>query len=88
MLTRWRTSTDVPWALRAFGLLTVLAGLVVVVVAFAQFVVEGRGTPASVTPTEELVVGCLYRWVRNLMYIAVAARHPGRRPYGAGLPRR
>ena len=41
--------------------------------AFARFVVEGIGTPAPVAPTEHLVVGGLYRHVRNPMYVAVAA---------------
>ena len=41
--------------------------------AFARFVVEGVGTPAPVAPTNELVVGGLYRYVRNPMYLAVAA---------------
>jgi protein-S-isoprenylcysteine O-methyltransferase Ste14 len=41
--------------------------------AFARFVSEGLGTPAPVAPTEHLVVGGLYRYVRNVMYIAVTA---------------
>jgi protein-S-isoprenylcysteine O-methyltransferase Ste14 len=38
-----------------------------------RFVVEGLGTPAPVAPTEHLVVGGLYRYVRNPMYVAVAS---------------
>ena len=41
--------------------------------AFARFVLEGGGTPAPVAPTERLVVGGLYRHVRNPMYVAVGA---------------
>ena len=41
--------------------------------AFARFVTEGTGTPAPVAPTQQLVVGGLYRYVRNPMYLAVAA---------------
>jgi protein-S-isoprenylcysteine O-methyltransferase Ste14 len=41
--------------------------------AFLRFVVEGVGTPAPVAPTQQLVVGGLYRYVRNPMYLAVAA---------------
>ena len=41
--------------------------------AFVRFVVEGLGTPAPVAPTEHLVVGGAYRYVRNPMYLAVTA---------------
>ena len=54
-----------------------LAGLAVAVAAFVQFVREGRGTPAPVAPTEELVIGGLYRYVRNPMYVAVASMIAG-----------
>jgi protein-S-isoprenylcysteine O-methyltransferase Ste14 len=52
------------------GVLLVLA-IVVLVRAFARFVMEGRGTPAPVAPPERLVVGGDYRFVRNPMYLAV-----------------
>jgi protein-S-isoprenylcysteine O-methyltransferase Ste14 len=42
-----------------------------------RLVVEGRGTPAPVAPTERLVVGGLYRHVRNPMYVAVTATIAG-----------
>src|SRR6478736_5379127 len=73
LISRWQADADVPLVLRAVGVALVAAGLVVVVVAFAQFVLEGRGTPAPIAPTERLVVGGLYRWVRNPMYLAVAS---------------
>ena len=41
--------------------------------AFVRFVTEGSGTPAPVAPTQHLVVGGLYRYVRNPMYLAVLA---------------
>ncbi|MFI5690829.1 methyltransferase family protein [Kribbella sp. NPDC051586] len=47
------------------------AGAFVVLRAFVRFVREGRGTPAPVAPTEELVVGGDYRFVRNPMYVGV-----------------
>jgi protein-S-isoprenylcysteine O-methyltransferase Ste14 len=39
--------------------------------SFARFALEGLGTPAPVAPTERLVVGGIYRHVRNPMYVAV-----------------
>ena len=55
------------------GLVVVALGLAALVACFVQFVREGHGTPAPITPTEKLVVGGLYRWVRNPMYLAVGA---------------
>ena len=55
------------------GAVLTAAGVVVLVQAFARFVREGLGTPAPVAPTETLVVGGLYRYVRNPMYLAVLA---------------
>jgi protein-S-isoprenylcysteine O-methyltransferase Ste14 len=61
------------WAAPRFwpGLVLVAAGAFVVLRAFVRFVREGRGTPAPIAPTEELVVGGDYRFVRNPMYVGV-----------------
>jgi protein-S-isoprenylcysteine O-methyltransferase Ste14 len=72
LLTGWRTSGAPVW-LQAFGWVVLGAGAAVLLEAFARFVLEGVGTPAPVAPTEKLVVGGLYRYVRNPMYLAVAA---------------
>src|SRR5690242_2503514 len=75
LITRWHSDAP-PWA-AVIGAVVVVAGSALVVAAFVQFVVGGRGTPAPVAPTEELVVGGLYRWVRNPMYVGVAGAIAG-----------
>ena len=72
LLTDW-DSADPPLALRLAGGVLIAAGTAVLLSAFARFVIEGVGTPAPVAPPEHLVVGGLYRHVRNPMYVAVAA---------------
>ena len=71
-LTGWEAGSTWP-PLQVLGALLVAAGAVVLVDAFVRFVVEGIGTPAPVAPTQRLVVGGLYRYVRNPMYLAVGA---------------
>lgn len=91
-ITGWRTHTPLWTPVRALGALLITAAAPVLVAAFTRFVVEGRGTPAPLAPTERLVVGGLYRHVRNPMYVAVIAAitgqaavlgHPGLLWYGA-----
>src|SRR5688500_4521977 len=72
-LTGWETGGDWSLPLRLAGVALIAAGGVFLVHAFARFVVEGLGTPAPVAPTRHLVVGGVYRYVRNPMYLAVAA---------------
>ena len=55
------------------GVALLAAGVIVLVHAFIGFVAEGDGTPAPVAPTRQLVIGGLYRYVRNPMYLAVVA---------------
>jgi protein-S-isoprenylcysteine O-methyltransferase Ste14 len=79
-------SNDPPTVLVVIGALLIVAGAGVLLHAFARFVLEGIGTPAPVAPTEQLVVGGAYRWVRNPMYLAVAAMIGGQALIFASWP--
>ncbi len=72
LLTGW-DSNDPPVALRVAGVALIVAGAGFLLHAFARFVLEGIGTPAPVAAPGRLVVGGVYRYVRNPMYIAVTA---------------
>jgi protein-S-isoprenylcysteine O-methyltransferase Ste14 len=70
--TNWE-STEPAVVFVVLGSLLVVAGALVLLHAFARFVMEGIGTPAPVAPTEHLVIGGAYRFVRNPMYLAVGS---------------
>ena len=74
LLTGWSlppTSTTSLMVRGCIAAVAVLSGLVVLIGAFVRFVREGSGTPAPVAPTERLVIGGMFRFVRNPMYVAV-----------------
>jgi protein-S-isoprenylcysteine O-methyltransferase Ste14 len=89
-LTGWQVRHPAPpWAwtpLRVAGVALLAAGAVVLVQAFVRFVAEGVGTPAPIAPTQQLVVGGPYRYVRNPMYLAVTAAIVGQ-ALALGQPR-
>jgi protein-S-isoprenylcysteine O-methyltransferase Ste14 len=62
-----------PLALQVLGAALLLAGLGALAHTVIRFATEGLGTPFPAAPTEKLVVGGLYRYVRNPMYLAVIA---------------
>jgi protein-S-isoprenylcysteine O-methyltransferase Ste14 len=72
LLTGWE-SRSWPWPVRVMGALLLAAAVAALLSAFARFAREGIGTPAPIAPTQRLVVGGLYRYVRNPMYVAVAS---------------
>jgi protein-S-isoprenylcysteine O-methyltransferase Ste14 len=53
------------------GWLLIIPGAAILLDSFARFAFEGRGTPAPILPTQQLVVTGLFRYVRNPMYLAV-----------------
>src|SRR5918994_1129494 len=60
LLTRWQAHESLPYywgPVRMIGMILLLAGLIVLVGAFARFVMVGLGTPAPVAAPERLVVG-------------------------------
>jgi len=57
--------------IRWFGAALIALGVPLLLDSFARFALQGRGTPAPVLPTEQLVVTGLYRYVRNPMYVGV-----------------
>jgi protein-S-isoprenylcysteine O-methyltransferase Ste14 len=71
----WQVREPLPyWApMRLIGVMLLTAGLIALIQAFARFVVEGLGTPVPVAAPDRLVVGGLYRYVRNPMYVAALA---------------
>ena len=71
-LTGWHGGAPYPLPRRAGGAVLLAVGVLALVHAFARFVIEGTGTPAPTAPTQ-LVIGGLYRYVRNPMYLAVLA---------------
>ena len=75
LLTGWQLRDPLPYWLpmRVLGVILLFAGLTVLIQAFVRFVVEGLGTPAPISPPERLVVGGVYRYIRNPMYVAVLA---------------
>jgi protein-S-isoprenylcysteine O-methyltransferase Ste14 len=72
-LTGWRAGAAYPAPARIAGAALTASGAAALLAAFAQFAIQGRGTPAPSAPTEDLVVRGLYRYVRNPMYLAVLA---------------
>lgn len=75
LLSGWRMADPFPLygPVRVVGAVVLVASVGFLVNAFVRFVAEGLGTPAPTAPTERLVVGGIYRYLRNPMYVAVVA---------------
>ena len=79
LLTRWEVAAPIPGGVPAqiAGALLIGAGAAVIANSFVHFAVEGIETPAPFAPPKRMVVGGLYRYVRNPMYVSVAAAVAG-----------
>ncbi|MFD9898216.1 methyltransferase family protein [Mesorhizobium sp. NPDC059025] len=71
ILDRYRLPLSTSLACIVIGCILIAVAVLVLLHSFARFALEGLGTPAPVAPTEKLVVGGIYRHVRNPMYVAV-----------------
>lgn len=64
---------DLEWnstAIQYVGLVFIFPGAVAYLWCSGSFVIHAKGTPIPFTPTKELVVTGLYKFVRNPLYIA------------------
>jgi protein-S-isoprenylcysteine O-methyltransferase Ste14 len=79
LLTHWKVQRPVPGGLPAqcAGVLLIGAGAVAITSSFVRFAVEGIGTPAPFAETKHLVVGGFYGFMRNPIYVALAAAITG-----------
>jgi protein-S-isoprenylcysteine O-methyltransferase Ste14 len=68
---RYHLSLSVVPGFVVVGAILIVAAAVLLLHAFTRFALEGLGTPAPIAPTEKLVIGGIYRHVRNPMYVAV-----------------
>ena len=71
LITHWQAGAAYPLAARAIGLILIVAGGIVTVWTFVNFVTEGRGTPWPTDPptSRKVMVGGPYRYVRNPLYV-------------------
>ena len=61
----------VPLGWLAAGLVLIAGGVAALLTCVVDFARRGRGTPFPLDPPRHLVVGGLYQYVRNPMYVAI-----------------
>ena len=67
--SRYLYSFDIG-VLRYLGICFIVFGIIIDILCSIGFVVQGKGSPIPFSPTKELVVTGIYRYVRNPFYIA------------------
>lgn len=74
-ITRWQFEPPFLGTVgsRMLGAIFIAAGTPALLDSFGRFALQGVGTPSPIAPTRDLVVTGLYRYVRNPMYVGVAA---------------
>lgn len=70
-ISRWTRESGSFSSVSGLGVLLIALGAAGLIEAFLRFALKGEGTPAPVAPTRKLVVGGLYRHVRNPMYVSL-----------------
>ena len=70
-ITRFRIPAAEPLWQMLLAAALILIGLVPLFDSIQRFIFVGRGTLVPGVPTEHLVIGGLYRYVRNPMYVGV-----------------
>lgn len=75
LMTGWKRVHPLPLGTvqQIAGAILIFAGAGVLIHSFVRFAVEGFGTPAPIAPPSRLVIGGLYRYVRNPIYVALLA---------------
>lgn len=72
-ITRFQVPPHLPLWHFVLGGLLIVAGLWPLGDSIVRFIVVGRGSLVPTVPTEHLVISGLYRYIRNPMYVGVAA---------------
>jgi len=76
LITGWDVPSLTPFLaglVIGLGGFLILGGLLVLIDSFVRFVTRGNGTPMPWMPTDRMVAGGAYRFLRNPMYAGVVA---------------
>jgi len=68
-LGEWVLPVFPSWSI--LGVFMIVPGLIILLMCIADFARKGKGTLSPADPTKKLVLGGLYRYSRNPMYVGV-----------------